>query len=147
MTHSVFQQLHDSEINFCVCCFADCGFHVELGDDLNGIRAEARLPSWDDVEEWLAGMARIHFPTALFARVNDPPRNGQMSETPLQQAERHVRESDERITRQKRFMAEMGRDHPRHLALPRETLRHLQETHEMALVHPQRLRRKATQKG
>jgi hypothetical protein len=68
VTHSVLQQLHDSEINVSIHCFADCGFHVELGDELNGIRAEAYLSMWDDVEEWLAGMARIHFPTSVFAR-------------------------------------------------------------------------------
>jgi hypothetical protein len=41
MPDSVIQRLYDSEINFRVSCFYDDGFHVELGDNLNGIRAEA----------------------------------------------------------------------------------------------------------
>jgi hypothetical protein len=69
MVDSVMQRLYDSEINFKVSAFYDDGFHVELADELNGIRAEARLSTWADVEEWLAGMARVHFPTSAFARI------------------------------------------------------------------------------
>lgn len=57
MTKSVMQRLYDSEINL-----------VQLGDEVNGFVAEARLPTWADVEEWLVGMARIHFPHSEFAR-------------------------------------------------------------------------------
>lgn len=67
MSDDLCQRLYDSEINFKVSCFYDDGFHVELGDNLNGIRAEADLMTWADVEEWLAGMARIHFPYSVFA--------------------------------------------------------------------------------
>ena len=64
---SIMQRLYDSEINFSVSSFYDDGFYVRLGDELNGFRAEACLPTWADVEEWLAAMARIYYPTSEFA--------------------------------------------------------------------------------
>ncbi|HET8700819.1 MAG TPA: hypothetical protein VFL97_04030 [Nitrococcus sp.] len=68
MSESLMQQLYESEINFAVSSSYDDGFYVKLGDEMNGFRAEARLNTWDDVEEWLAGMARVHYPTSVFAR-------------------------------------------------------------------------------
>lgn len=41
---------------------------VQLGDEINGFVAEARLPTWAEVEEWLARMALIHYPDSAFAR-------------------------------------------------------------------------------
>lgn len=64
MPQSVMQQLYESEINVSVSSFYDDGFLVQLGDEVTGFVAEARLPTWADVEKWLACMARIHFPTA-----------------------------------------------------------------------------------
>ena len=64
---TVLQRLYDSEINFEISAFYDAGFYVTLGDELNGYQAEGRCRTWADVEEWLAGMARIHYPTSVFA--------------------------------------------------------------------------------
>lgn len=69
---------------------------------------------------------------------------GTLSETPLEQAERHVREGNERIARQMRIVAEMERDYPRQAEVARNTLRHLQATQEIGLEY---LRRKVGQKG
>lgn len=68
MSESLMQRLYDSEINVWVISFYDGGFYVRLGDEMNGFRAEARLNTWSDVEEWLAGIARIHYPTSVFAQ-------------------------------------------------------------------------------
>jgi len=62
------QRLYDSEINVAVSSFWDDGFYVKLGDEMNGYRAEGRCQTWADVEEWLEGMARIHYPDSAFAR-------------------------------------------------------------------------------
>jgi hypothetical protein len=35
---------------------------------MNGFRAEGRCQTWADVEEWLAAMACIHYPTSEFAQ-------------------------------------------------------------------------------
>jgi hypothetical protein len=64
---TVLQRLYDSEINFVIEAFYDAGFYVKLGDEMNGFEAEGRCPTWADVEEWLTGMARIHYPTSHFA--------------------------------------------------------------------------------
>jgi hypothetical protein len=68
---SIMQRLYDSEINATVSSFYDDGFYVRLGDEMNGVRAEGRCETWEDVEEWLGAMARIHYPTSDFARDRD----------------------------------------------------------------------------
>jgi hypothetical protein len=60
-----------AKINATVSSFYDDGFYVKLGDEMNGFRAEGRCATWAEVEEWLAAMARIHYPTSAFARGND----------------------------------------------------------------------------
>jgi hypothetical protein len=65
---SMMQRLYDSEINVTVSSFYDDGFYVKLGDEMNGFRAEGHCRTWADVEEWLAAMACIHYPTSVFAR-------------------------------------------------------------------------------
>ena len=65
---SVMQRLYDSEINCKISTFYDDGFKVQLGDDMNGIKATATMRTWADVEEWLDGMARVHFPLSVYAR-------------------------------------------------------------------------------
>lgn len=65
---SIMQRLYDSEINATVSSFWDDGFYVRLGDQMNGYVAEGRCQTWADVEEWLAGMARLHYPASCFAR-------------------------------------------------------------------------------
>jgi hypothetical protein len=57
---TVLQRLYNSEINFEISAFYEDDFLVKLGDELNGYQAEGRCRTWADVEEWLAGMARIH---------------------------------------------------------------------------------------
>ncbi len=65
---SVIQRLYDSEINVTVSSFYDDGFYVKLGDEMNGFRAEGHCRTWADVEEWLAAMACVHYPTSDFAK-------------------------------------------------------------------------------
>ena len=60
------QRLYDSEINFVVSSLYDDGFYVKLSDEMKGFRAEGLCTTWADVEEWLAGMARLHYPTGAF---------------------------------------------------------------------------------
>ena len=59
---SIFQQIYDAEINFEVSCFWDDGFHVRLGDRMNGYRAEAHVATWQEVETWLRENAFKEFP-------------------------------------------------------------------------------------
>ncbi len=47
--------------------FYDDGLCVKLGDEMNRFLAEGRCQTWADVEEWLTGTARIHYPTSDFA--------------------------------------------------------------------------------
>jgi hypothetical protein len=61
---SIFQQLYDAEINFEVSCFWDDGFHVRLGDRMNGYRAEAHVATWQEVEVWLRENGFKEFPRA-----------------------------------------------------------------------------------
>jgi|Tabmets5t2r1_1033131.scaffolds.fasta_scaffold151921_2 hypothetical protein len=65
---STFQRLYDSEINFSITCFWDGGFEVKLGDDLNGIAAETRVMSWEEIEPWLSMQALLHYPESDFAK-------------------------------------------------------------------------------
>ncbi len=66
---SVFQDLYHSEINFRVDTFWDAGFDIELGDAMNGIKAQANVARWGQVEPWLIAAAIEHFPDSLFARM------------------------------------------------------------------------------
>lgn len=66
---SVLQDLYHSEINFTVSTFWDGGFTVKLGDDMNGLVAEANFARWGMVEEWLIRAAIEHFPSSLFAKM------------------------------------------------------------------------------
>ena len=65
---TVFQRLYDSEINFSVSTFWDGGFDVNLGDHLNGFKAETNVRTWAEVEPWLEAAAREHFPDSDFAK-------------------------------------------------------------------------------
>src|SRR5262245_44111134 len=64
---SILQRLYDSEINFEVAGFYDAGFHVQLGDVLNGFIAEGKVETWAEVEAWLRDGALAHFPDSKFA--------------------------------------------------------------------------------
>jgi hypothetical protein len=65
---SIFQRLYESEINFVISCFSDDGFHVQLGDELNGFVAEHTMDTWDKVEQWLRNAALLHYPNSRFAK-------------------------------------------------------------------------------
>lgn len=71
-TAQILQDLHDSEINFMIVAFSDCGFRVLLGDELNGFVAEDRHQSFADAVHWLATAALQHFPNSEFARKYRP---------------------------------------------------------------------------
>jgi hypothetical protein len=47
------QRLYDSEINFVIATFWDCGYRVRLGDDLNGYRAEGEVRTYVEALAWL----------------------------------------------------------------------------------------------
>jgi len=65
---TTFQALYDSEINFSVSCFWDGGFEVKLGDELNGIVAQTRVDTWDEIEPWLRSEALRQYPESQYAR-------------------------------------------------------------------------------
>jgi hypothetical protein len=73
MADDVFQRLYESEINFHVSSFWDCGFQVALGDGLNGWLAEDTVPAWAEVAPWLAATARAFFPDSKFTKENPGP--------------------------------------------------------------------------
>lgn len=66
---SVFQDLYDSEINVAIATFWDGGFDVQLGDSMNGFKAETTVNRWGEVEPWLIKATIEHFPTSAFARM------------------------------------------------------------------------------
>jgi hypothetical protein len=71
-TAQILQHLHDSEINFMIVAFWDCGFRVLLGDELNGFVAEDRYQSFADAVHWLAATALQKYPESDFARKYRP---------------------------------------------------------------------------
>ena len=44
-TDEILQRLHDSEINFLLWCFWDCGLRWALGDELNGWMLDGAAPT------------------------------------------------------------------------------------------------------
>ena len=63
-------------------------------------------------------------------------------EDPLAQAERHVREAEERIARQQEIIAELDRDgHERTAAQARQLLTAFEQTLDLAHDHVRRQRR------
>lgn len=65
---SIFQELHDSEINGRISSFFDGDWCAELGDTLNGFVDERRAGSYAEAEAALAEMAVERYPGSLFAR-------------------------------------------------------------------------------
>lgn len=47
------QRLYDREINFSISAFWDAGFRVQIGDYLNGIKAETTVDTYVEALEWL----------------------------------------------------------------------------------------------
>lgn len=68
----ILQDLYDSEINYTIAAFWDCGFRVMLGDDVNGYDAETRVPSFAEAVQWLALAAIEHYPNSEFAKKYRP---------------------------------------------------------------------------
>jgi hypothetical protein len=65
---STLQGLYESEINYTVSAFWDCGFRWKLGDDLNGFVAEGTAATFEQAVSELAQAAIEHFPDSAFAR-------------------------------------------------------------------------------
>lgn len=62
------QALYESEINFAVLTFWDCGVCWKLGDAVSGYKAEGRAASMAEAADALAIAACRHFPESTFAR-------------------------------------------------------------------------------
>lgn len=58
------ERLRNSEINFSISHFYDEGFHVKLGDKLNGWLDEMMVDHFVDAVSVLWQMAEKHFPDA-----------------------------------------------------------------------------------
>jgi hypothetical protein len=65
---TILQDLYDCEINFTISCFFDGGFHIRLGDVLNGFKAEARADTYAEAVQKLLAMALKHHPRSTFAQ-------------------------------------------------------------------------------
>jgi len=64
----VMAALYASEINCRVSSFFDSGWTLQLGDELNGFKAEATFYDFDEAADWLRAAAIEHFPESAFAR-------------------------------------------------------------------------------
>jgi hypothetical protein len=62
------QRIYDREINASIAWSWDAGFHVKLGDAINGIIAERTVMTWDEVEGWLRNAIVRHLPNSEFAK-------------------------------------------------------------------------------
>jgi len=65
----VLEDLYKSEINFILSTFWDAGYTIQLGDNINGIRAGSdMLNTLDEVCAELVRMAKKHYPDSDFAK-------------------------------------------------------------------------------
>jgi hypothetical protein len=64
---SILQGLYESEINFTVSAFWDCGFRWSVGDPLNGFVAEGSAQTFEWAVSDLAQATVEHFPNSAFA--------------------------------------------------------------------------------
>lgn len=71
---NLFDDLYDSEINFSITAFWDGGYHLRLGDELNGWTDEGWADVFDDVPEELKRMAIKHHPDSDFAKKHKATR-------------------------------------------------------------------------
>ena len=69
----IFQDLYDSEINFAIATFWDCGFAIRLGDPLNGFTATGNARNFAEAVEWLRILAIEHYPESVFAEAHRRP--------------------------------------------------------------------------
>jgi hypothetical protein len=63
----VLARLYESEINFSVSAFWDCGITVKLGDHINGFSAETEVRTPSEAAEFLDRAAREQYPESLYA--------------------------------------------------------------------------------
>ena len=66
--NGMLQDLYDNEINFSIAGFWDAGFHVKLGDDVNGFPAAARVATLEAAVQWLQAHAIERYPDSAFAK-------------------------------------------------------------------------------
>ena len=64
---SIMQKLHDSEINARISSFYDGSWTWEIGDEMNGFKAEGFAKSFEAAETALAASARGLYPDSYFA--------------------------------------------------------------------------------
>jgi hypothetical protein len=69
---TIITALHDSEISGEASWFYDGVWRVKLGDDANGIEAEAVVSSPSEAAEWLRGNAVRCYPAKLFPAFGAP---------------------------------------------------------------------------
>ena len=65
---SALQRLYQSEINFALSTFWDCGFRWWLGDGLNGYVDAGEAESFADAVDGIVRAAIRHYPDSDFAR-------------------------------------------------------------------------------
>jgi len=66
---TIIAALPESEINGEVSWFFDGAWRVRLGDEMNGIDAEAMVASPEEAAEWLYANAVRLYPDSTFAKV------------------------------------------------------------------------------
>lgn len=66
-TTVVLQDLYDSEVNFTITTMWDGGFHLELGDYMNGFKAKRTVKKFADAGDWFVSAGCSHFPHTEFA--------------------------------------------------------------------------------
>jgi hypothetical protein len=64
----VLQALYDSEINVAISWLWDGGIDVQLGDPLNGYKAEGKVSTFAEAAVWLRDQVCTHYPDSGFAR-------------------------------------------------------------------------------
>jgi hypothetical protein len=64
----ILRALYDSEINASISWLWDGGIDVQLGDELNGCKAEGKVSTIREAVLWLRDQACQHYPDSTFAR-------------------------------------------------------------------------------
>jgi hypothetical protein len=67
----VLARLYESEINFSLSAFWDCGVTVKVGDRVNGFSAETDVRPPREAAEFLDRAAREQYPESLYALGSD----------------------------------------------------------------------------
>ena len=67
----VLARLYESEINFSLSAFWDCGITVKLGDRMNGFSAETEVRTPREAAEFLDRAAREQYPESVYALGSD----------------------------------------------------------------------------